>query len=483
MNHPATHNQPEFTVSQISGEIKRVVEGNFAHVRVRGEISGLSRPASGHIYMSLKDDKSVMRAVCWKGVANRLAVLPENGLEVIATGKVTTYAGSSNYQLVIDSLEVAGEGALMALLEKRKKELAAKGLFDEARKQDIPQFPQKIGVVTSPTGAVIRDIIHRISDRFPMNIQLWPVKVQGDGAAEEIARAIRGFNKMKHKPDLLIVGRGGGSLEDLWCFNEEIVIHAAAECEIPIISAVGHETDWTLMDLVADRRAPTPTGAAEMATEYTLADLRYTISDFNNRISQGVAQLLESNSRNLEGLIRGLPKLDEIVGNYAQRLDDWRERLGNSLPNMLDKLQQKLASLQLRPQLLARDITKHEKDLAATDERLKRGLLANVEKLELRLQGLALKPALLAGDIEKYDKNLSDLQERLNNSYKNLLEARSSKLEATTKLFDSLNYKNVLKRGFAMVRGENGKLIASASNAQDKMIVEFADGDIKVNKS
>lgn len=436
---PATHNQPEFSVSEISGAIKRVVEGNFSYVRVRGEISGLSRPKSGHVYLSLKDDKSVLRAVCWKGVASRLQIQPEDGLEVIATGKVTTYAGSSNYQLVIDSLEVAGEGALMALLEKRKKELAAKGLFDEARKKEIPLFPQKIGVVTSQSGAVIRDIIHRIRDRFPLNVQLWPVKVQGDGAAEEIAAAIRGFNAMNDKPDILIVGRGGGSLEDLWCFNEEIVIHAAAECDIPIISAVGHETDWTLMDLVADHRAPTPTGAAEHATQYQLSDVRYQISDFSNRIGQGVSRLIEDYSRNLEGLIRGLPKLDEIIGNYAQRLDDWSERLGNALPIFIEKLQAKLAGLQIRPQLLARDITKHEKDLAS-------------------------------------------LKERLRNSYINILETRNSKLESTTKLFDSLNYTNVLKRGFAMVKGEDGKLIANASDAQDNMIIEFNDGEVKVKK-
>jgi exodeoxyribonuclease VII large subunit len=435
-----THNQPEFTVSEISGAIKRVVEGNFEHVRVRGEISGLSRPKSGHIYLSLKDESSVLRSVCWKGVAQRLQVQPEDGLEVIATGKITTYAGSSNYQLVIDSLEVAGEGALMALLEKRKKELAAEGLFDSERKKPIPLFPQKIGVVTSPTGAVIRDIIHRISDRFPLNIILAPVKVQGQGAAEEIAAAINLFANMNDKPDILIVGRGGGSLEDLWCFNEEIVVRAAANCNIPIISAVGHETDWTLMDLVADMRAPTPTGAAEMATQYTIADLRFTISDFSNRISQGVNQLLQNHQRNLDGLIRGLPKLDEIIGNYIQRLDDWAERLGNSLPAFLEKLQSKLKSFQLRPQILRKDI-------------------------------------------ENQNKQLKSLSERLDNSYKNFLETRNSKLETTTKLFESLNYKNVLKRGFALVKGQDGKLIANAATVQDKMIIEFNDGQVEVNKN
>ena len=437
---PATHNQPEFTVSEISGAIRRVVEGNFSYVRVRGEISGVSTPASGHIYMSLKDDKSVLRAVCWKGVASRLQIRPEDGLEVIASGKVTAYAGSSQYQLVIDSLEVAGEGALMALLEKRKKELAAKGLFDEARKKPIPLFPQKIGVVTSPTGAVIRDIIHRVRERFPLNIQLWPVKVQGEGAAEEITAAIHGFNAMDDKPDLLIVGRGGGSLEDLWCFNEENVVLAAAECEIPIISAVGHETDWTLMDLVADLRAPTPTAAAEIATQFQISDVRYQMSDYLNRISQAIQQLLQNHQRNLEGFVRGLPRLDEIIGNYAQTLDGWSERLANALPGLLEKMTQRLAGLKISPILLMRDIERHEKTLAGLDERLKI-------------------------------------------SFKNQLEIRSQKLESTAKLFDSLNYKNVLKRGFALVKDEQGKLIANAGAVQDEMLVEFSDGEVKVKSS
>ncbi|MHA1600379.1 MAG: exodeoxyribonuclease VII large subunit, partial [Alphaproteobacteria bacterium] len=267
-------NRPLFSVSEVSQAIKRTLEGNFEWVRVRGEISGFKRAASGHLYMSLKDENAVLDAVCWRGNAGRLALVPEDGMEVIASGRITSYPGRSKYQIVIESLELAGEGALLKLLEARKRALAAEGLFDTARKRPLPYLPEVIGVVTSPTGAVIRDILHRLADRFPRHVLVWPVLVQGEGAAEQVAAAIRGFNDLPadlltggpvRRPDLLIVARGGGSLEDLWAFNEEVVVRAAADSAIPLISAVGHETDNTLIDLAADRRAPTPSAAAEMA--------------------------------------------------------------------------------------------------------------------------------------------------------------------------------------------------------------------------
>jgi exodeoxyribonuclease VII large subunit len=267
----STTNLYEYSVSELSGSIKRTVENAFDHVRLRGEISGYRGPhSSGHAYFSLKDDRARIDAVIWKGSFSKLRFRPEEGMEVIATGKVTTFPGSSKYQIVIENLEPAGAGALMALIEERKRKLAAEGLFDEGRKQLLPYMPKVIGVVTSPTGAVIRDILHRISDRFPVHVIVWPVKVQGEGSGDEVANAIRGFNALEEggpiaRPDLLIVARGGGSLEDLWSFNDEAVVRAAAESEIPLISAVGHETDWTLIDYAADMRAPTPTGAAEMA--------------------------------------------------------------------------------------------------------------------------------------------------------------------------------------------------------------------------
>jgi exodeoxyribonuclease VII large subunit len=264
-------NAPEFTVSELSSALKRTVEDTYGHVRVRGEISGFrGAHSSGHCYFALKDETAKIEAVIWKFVHGRLRFKPQEGLEVIATGKLTTFPGSSKYQIVIEALEPAGVGALMALMEERKRKLAAEGLFDEARKQLLPWLPSVIGVVTSPTGAVIRDILHRLQDRFPRRVLVWPVRVQGEGSAEQIAGAIRGFNALAEggripRPDLLIVARGGGSLEDLWSFNEEIVVRAAAESMIPLISAVGHETDVTLIDFAADKRAPTPTAAAEMA--------------------------------------------------------------------------------------------------------------------------------------------------------------------------------------------------------------------------
>ena len=263
----AGDNALPFTVSELSGALKRTVEGAFGHVRVRGEISGWKRHASGHCYMTLKDADACMDAVLWRGQAASLAFRPEDGAEVIASGKLTTYPGRSKYQLVVDRLELAGEGALMALLDKRRRALAAEGLFDAERKRPLPFLPRTIGIVTSPTGAVIRDILHRLADRCPTRVIVWPVPVQGEGAAAKVAAAIEGFGALTgaDRPDLLIVARGGGSIEDLWAFNEEEVVRAAASSPIPLISAVGHETDTTLIDHAADRRAPTPTAAAEMA--------------------------------------------------------------------------------------------------------------------------------------------------------------------------------------------------------------------------
>src|SRR5438552_254269 len=293
---PPRNPLPEYTVSEISQAIRRTLEGSFERVRVRGEISGFKRAASGHLYLSLKDTDAVLDAVCWRMSAGRLAVRPEDGLEVIATGRLTSFPGRSRYQLIIDALEVAGVGALLKLLEERKQKLAAEGLFDAARKRPLPMLPRVIGVVTSPTGAVIRDILHRLADRFPRHVLLWPVLVQGEQAAGQIAAAIRGFNALPPdgpvpRPDLLIVARGGGSLEDLWAFNEEIVVRAAAASAIPLIAAVGHETDTTLIDHAADRRAPTPTAAAEMAVPVR-AELAAQLTEHGQRMAGAAARLV-----------------------------------------------------------------------------------------------------------------------------------------------------------------------------------------------
>ncbi|MFO0109413.1 MAG: exodeoxyribonuclease VII large subunit, partial [Alphaproteobacteria bacterium] len=316
-----SHNQPEYSVSEIAGHIKRVVEDTFGHVRVRGEISKVSvNAASGHGYLTLKDDKAVLDAVCWKGTLARLAHKPEAGMEVIATGRLTTYPGNSKYQLVIESLEPAGIGALMAMLEKRKAALAAEGLFAPERKRPIPYLPEVIGVITSPTGAVIRDMLHRIADRFPTRVILWPVAVQGKGAAEQIAAAIDGFAEVAPRPDLLIVARGGGSIEDLWAFNEEIVVRAVAASTIPIISAVGHETDTTLIDYVADKRAPTPTAAAEMAVPVR-AELSIMIEDFGLRMREHLYRRLQIQEEKILGLSRALPGFTAMIDLATQRLD------------------------------------------------------------------------------------------------------------------------------------------------------------------
>src|SRR6266571_3276867 len=311
-------NAPEFTVSELSSALKRTVEDAYGHVRVRGEISGFRGPhSSGHCYFALKDDSAKIEAVIWKGVHARMRFKPQEGLEVIATGKLTTYPGSSKYQIVIEAIEPAGVGALMALMEERKRKLGAEGLFDAARKQLLPWLPEVIGVVTSPTGAVIRDILHRLEDRFPRRVLVWPVKVQGEGSAEQIAGAIRGFNALSEggripRPDLLIVARGGGSLEDLWSFNEEIVVRATAESMIPLISAVGHETDWTLLDHVADLRAPTPTAAAEKAVPVR-AELLNALADVARRHTDAALRGLERRRGDLRGLARALPNGEALV--------------------------------------------------------------------------------------------------------------------------------------------------------------------------
>ncbi|MDP3895323.1 MAG: exodeoxyribonuclease VII large subunit, partial [Mesorhizobium sp.] len=326
-------NAHEYSVSEISNALKRTVEDNFGNVRVRGEISGYRGPhSSGHAYFSLKDDRARIEAVIWKGTFGKLKFRPEEGMEVIATGKLTTYPGSSKYQIVIESMEPAGAGALMALLEERKRRLAAEGLFDAGRKQLLPFMPAVIGVVTSPTGAVIRDIIHRIADRFPLHIVVWPVRVQGETAGAEVAAAVAGFNAFEPggpiaRPDVIIVARGGGSLEDLWGFNDEIVVRAVAASDIPVISAVGHETDWTLIDYAADVRAPTPTGAAEMAVPVR-AELSAALASLGARLAGCMSRGMDRKRQTLRAAARALPSPDQLFALPRRRFDEAAGRLG-----------------------------------------------------------------------------------------------------------------------------------------------------------
>jgi len=434
-------NVPVFSVAEISFAVKRTVEGAFPHVRVRGEISGFKRAASGHLYMALKDEEAVIDGVCWRTTAGRLSIQPEDGLEIIATGRVTTYPGRSKYQLVIDSMEVAGEGALLKLLEDRRRKLAAEGLFDEDTKQPLPDLPDVIGVVTSPTGAVIRDILHRIEDRFPRHVLLWPVLVQGDGAAEQIARAIEGFNALAEggrapRPDLLIVARGGGSLEDLWAFNEEVVVRAAAASEIPLISAVGHETDWTLIDFAADVRAPTPTAAAEMAVPVRV-DLLARVAEMERRLLRAGGRSVADRDERLTALARGLPRLDRVIEERAQRLDDWTERFQQSLS----------VGLQRR-----------EHRLAAAGARL-------------------VRPTAL---VRRAGERLEGATGRLARAMPRFMRDREQRLRSAESLLKSYSYKGTLARGFALVTDAAGEPVRNATDVAPgaALGIEFADGRI-----
>ncbi len=433
-------NLPVLSVSEISQAIKKTLEGTFGYARVRGEISGFKRAASGHLYMSLKDADAVLDAVCWRGTAGRLGIVPEDGMEVIASGRITSYPGRSKYQIVIEQLELAGEGALLKLLEERKRALAAEGLFDAERKQELPYLPEVIGVVTSPTGAVIRDILHRLADRFPRRVLLWPVLVQGEGAAEQIADAIRGFNRLSPggavpRPDLLIVARGGGSLEDLWAFNEEVVVRAAAESEIPLISAVGHETDTTLIDFAADRRAPTPSAAAEIAVPVR-AELIAQVLDAERRVAAAGARMLKDRRVLVEGLGRGLPDPVRLIEEKSQRLDDRIERLANAAANLFARRRGLLAEL-------AAALPDPRRQLALTRERLMAP--------SARLTALLEKPRVLA----EADRVLKTLE----------------------RVLESLSYRKGLERGFAVVHGPGG-LITRAGQVSKGLAVEleFADG-------
>jgi len=441
---PERVNVPEWSVSELSAALRKTVEDAYGYVRVRGEVSGFKGASpSGHCYFRLKDDKAVLEAVIWKGTYGRMRVKPEEGLDVIATGRLTTFAGSSKYQLVIDTLEPAGVGALMKLLEERKKKLAAEGLFDEARKQLLPFLPEVIGVVTSPTGAVIRDILHRLADRFPRRVLVWPVRVQGETSAAEVANAIRGFNALPQggalpRPDLIVVARGGGSLEDLWSFNEEIVVRAAAESMIPLISAVGHETDVTLIDFAADRRAPTPTAAAEMAVPVR-SELMTTLSALGARKLACWTRGIERHRKELYLLSRALPALDDLLAIPRQRLD-------------------------------------------ACAARLPRALIANAQIHHTQLTRVAAKlsPRLLSHRLTRCHELVAAFGERARRAERVFFERRAQRLRSAGQLLSAYSYRGVLARGFALVRDGSGHPLrnAAAVGAGMRLAIEFADGRV-----
>ena len=466
-------NVPEYSVSEISGALRRTVEDAYSLVRVRGEISGFKRHSSGHLYFALKDADAVLDAVCWRGQAGKLAVVPEDGLEVIATGRLTTYPGRSKYQMVVERMEVAGQGALLKLLEDRRRKLAAEGLFDADRKRPLPFLPDVIGVITSPTGAVIRDILHRLAERFPRRVLLWPVAVQGDTAAQQVAAAIRGFNALPDngpvpRPDVLIVARGGGSIEDLWSFNEEIVVRAAAESRIPLISAVGHETDTTLIDFASDLRAPTPTAAAEKAVPVR-ADLLVTVADASARLVGAATRGLNDRRNRVEGLSRALPHPRAIIEDCIRRIDDRSERLRLALPNMLHRRSAELDRLAAglkHPRELLAD-RRHALENTATRLRFAMSTVLATEKAKAERQRLQLDQAA----------------ERLGPGMARLLAERGQRLESLGKLLESCSYRKVLERGYAVVRDSAGHPVSSASAAApgSAMNVEFSDGSVAVH--
>jgi exodeoxyribonuclease VII large subunit len=419
----AGDNAAPLTITEISNLLKRTVEDRFGFVRLRGELSGVKRAASGHLYCCLKDEGAVIDGVMWKGGAQRLAFVPEDGIEVVASGKLTTYPGRSKYQIVIETMEVAGEGALLALLERTRKRLEAEGLFDSARKRQLPFLPKVIGVITSPTGAVIRDILHRLADRFPTHVLVWPVLVQGQGAAEQVVQALQGFAGIAAggsipRPDLLIVARGGGSIEDLWSFNEEMVVRAIAASPIPVINAVGHETDTTLADYAADRRAPTPTAAAEIAVP-VLRELAATLDELGLRQRKCALRPIQLGRERLEARAQRIPRPETIVAQRAQKLDE-------------------------------------------TAERLRRGLADRAAQARERLivQGGKLSVPLLRANVRHAHERLATLE----------------------RVMRSLNPDSVLQRGFARVTDAAGRTLTTAATAgkEPALTLRFRDGSVDV---
>jgi len=440
----AKPNLPEFSVSEIAAALKRTVEDSFPFVRVRGEISGLKFHSSGHVYFDLKDDKAVLNAVIWRGTAQRLRVKPQQGLEVVCTGRISTYPGSSRYQIIVEQVELAGLGALMAMLEERKKRLTAEGLFAAERKKKLPYLPDVIGVITSPTGAVIRDIMHRLDARFPRRVLLWPVAVQGERAAAEVAAAITGFNALQRggavpRPDVLIVARGGGSIEDLMAFNEESVVRAAAASTIPLISAVGHETDTTLIDFAADARAPTPTAAAEMAVPVR-ADLIGQTLDLERRNFRTFARGLSDKRRTIDSLTRALPRADQLFAGPRQRFDLASERLRHAL---------------------ARNLQEHRARFVDAASQLR------AQTLSLRVKAGADGARVCA--------------QRLAQAFRTRLSSDRQHLTGFARLLDGVSYRAALDRGFALVRGPDGQVRRRAEQVSpgEHLSITFVDGEVK----
>ena len=461
---PRGDNQPIFTVTELGQAVKKTVEGAFERVRVRGEISRPSFPASGHVYFRLKDENAVLDAVCFRGMKQKLSMLPEDGLEVIASGRLTTYAGKSSYQIIVDSLEMAGEGALLKLLEERKKKLAEEGLFAEARKRPLPYLPGVVGVITSPTGSVIRDILHRLADRFPRHVLVWPVAVQGEQCAPQVTAAIQGFNALSTdgavpRPDVLIVARGGGSLEDLWGFNEESVVRAAAASEIPLISAVGHETDTTLIDFASDRRAPTPTAAAEIAVPVK-SELVNLVADFERRLIGAATRGLETRRTQVEGLARGLPDPNRKLEESWQAVDDLSERLGGAVARFLRQRREAADNLGLRLPTPTQKIAQVRERVDNLGERMATAGHRRIERARDRFDGL-------------------DAERRLDQATGLRVRDARQRVEELGRLLEGYSYQATLERGFAVVYAD-GQLATRARDIADgqPLAITFADDTV-----
>ncbi len=482
-------NTPEFTVSEVAGTVRKLLEGEMGWVRVRGEVGRVVQARSGHLYFDLKDEKSVLSCMTWRGQVPGLELMPEEGMEVIAEGKMTASGFSSKYGLNAQRIAVAGEGALMAMLEKRKKALAAEGLFDEARKKPLPYLPEVIGVVTSPQGAVIRDILHRLRERFPRKVLIWPVAVQGKECAPDVVRAIEGFNRLTPggalpRPDLLIVARGGGSIEDLWGFNEETVARAAAASAIPLISAVGHETDTTLIDFAADKRAPTPTAAAEMAVPVRL-ELMATVEAQEARLARAMARGFDERRQKFQGLIRVMPRPDALLADPRQRLDLASTALPRALDLMAGRKRGDFAGVAagLRPRLISARLGRERERLGGLEGRLVPALRRLVTRQKDVLAGIAgrLSSRPIAGQTRRGGDELLRLTRRADSAVMARLKGLADRLAGLERTRRTLGYEETLKRGFAVVRAD-GQVVTEAAKAAkaDALVIEFGDGKLGV---
>ncbi|NVJ95158.1 MAG: exodeoxyribonuclease VII large subunit [Marivivens sp.] len=483
-------NAHEFSVSEISGAIKRTLEGEFGNVRVKGEVGRVVIARTGHMYFDLKDDRSVIASVSWKGQVSKLSHMPEEGMEVVATGRLTTFGPQSKYQLNVEDIRPAGAGALMAMLEKRKAALAAEGLFATERKRPLPYLPEVIGVVTSPTGAVIRDILHRLRDRFPRKVLVWPVAVQGKDCAPQVAHAIEGFNQMTPggalpRPDVIIVARGGGSIEDLWGFNEEIVVRAAAASQIPLISAVGHETDTTLIDYASDMRAPTPTAAAELAVPVRLELLNW-VENQGMRLTRSGTQAVTLRQQRLSDLSRAMPKATELLEGPSQRLDILSDKLDNALRDFTRQKRLNLteASAHLRPSVLTNRIAEQNRRLDDRSARLAPALSRGTRQQRRDFTALTsrIRPSALKEKTALFSERLIPLARRLTDHANRDLADRKAKLIALDRLRLTLGYESTLQRGYAVIR-DGDKVITTTKEAKsaNALEIQFADGRITLD--